>query len=334
MAASSKGQKGGSKALGADPLEELKISADFNSHNVVKSNKRFADIWVKYGVSKNKEAVRLQPHTCGVSVLNRIPNMPYCHTRLGQEVMRDGYDIDRIQVGWVRKLVSKDRIDNLVKYNQALSDGSDLYPPIYPDSMRNELLASTHMTLALRLFQAGKTSPVTGEIWRVANDEDDLREAVSGSGHCYFELDENCPDEEARFVCEYKNIEQNKNQINTEIQHLRSAQRILKAELRISGQIKLSSVVAKITSDSIVKLRPDHVGDFVKLVYELGPEQYSDELFFYHSIMVNASELCISADWVKNLVTALKGRDALILATTLLHYSGDSVNPQVRPMVL
>ena len=79
VVSTAKPPKSGKGPQGANPLEELQITSELHAHNVVKSNKRFAAIWVKWGLTKNKEATRLQPQTCGVSELNRIPNMPYCH---------------------------------------------------------------------------------------------------------------------------------------------------------------------------------------------------------------------------------------------------------------
>ena len=246
MAAANKSKASASgKSNGPDLA--ITITNDHVAPQVLKANKRMAKIWADHGVDTSKHAIRIDSDELGVSEFNRIPNMQYVHGPLGQGMRKDGFDPDRIQIGWVRKLVSQSKTEKVIKYNQSLCDVTDLYPPMHADKMRYEMFACTHATVTFKLFRTGSTSPMTGNVWSVPESDTDLAQVVN-LGHFYHVLDEKVSDDDCRFICDYKNASQNKDAITTEVAHFRPAQRYIRMELLVSQQVKLSSIVAKITA--------------------------------------------------------------------------------------
>ena len=89
-------------------------------------------------------------------------------------------------------------------------------------------------------------------------------------GHFYIELDDEISDVDCEFLSEFLNSDQNQNQQNSE-DHLRGLiQRHVAATVTIERPtIAVSSIIEKVVRDSVVKLRPDNIGDVAVFVIDL-----------------------------------------------------------------
>ena len=92
---------------------------------------------------------------------------------------------------WV-ELKSQKSIDDLVKWNQHLSELSPLMPPVYPEFMRFEILGSTHYNAALRLGKDGCHSPA-GDLAALKNKDASFKAACE-KGHHWIVLPETLAD--------------------------------------------------------------------------------------------------------------------------------------------
>lgn len=155
-----------------------------------------------------------QVDTCLVSPNNRMGqplNMHYVHVGLGTKSIKNrGYDPKRPQPGIVKENKSSEGIAKLQKHNYRLMQGNDLYPPMYPDKAHNETLANSHLTCIFRLHKCQKQSTITGEAFIAPPDETYLQ-MVLDEGYDYYVLVEALPDEDAQFISEYRNADQNQN---------------------------------------------------------------------------------------------------------------------------
>lgn len=319
---------------------EIKIDKTHQAANVVKANKRMAQIWEAHGIGAAKKTTRVPAHKIGICPLNRIPNLPYVRT-LGGNLKRDGFDPDRCQKGFLVLHTDQEKINALVDYNIKLAEGTDQYPPVIRDAMTYECLATTHITVAFRLYQAGKTVGSTGDVWIVPDDDENLKECTT-IGWDYYILNDKINDDDKKFIINWKNSDQNQNQVVSEAEHFRNAQQYSIAELKLNNAckggaescmtLKIGPIVSKMMNQSLVKLRPDHLGDCVKLVIHLGLTKYVDELLYMFSMNVNPTELCVSIGWFKDLMDKFpKMFVLLILGLIYVQYSGEIKDRMVRP---
>ena len=143
------------------------------------------------------------------------------------------------------------------------------------------------------------------------------------------------PDDELSNLSEVRNADQNQNVLNTEIHLIIQAQRFCIAEEKLAGarQFKIGSIVYKITSNSVVKLNANAVGIVVKLVIQLGIDEFVNELLLFLSRCVNACVLSCSTSWMEEMMGAIpKEMHIMRNAALYLQYDGSVVHERPRPM--
>ena len=317
-------------AVPAMPQSWIKPSSEHNVGVLQKSAKRIASILVKY--QKHPDPIRLDPNSTGCSMRNRKPNMQYLHRELAPNLKTKGYDPARPRIGYVISNVSEKNISAMIKYNQELAAGTDLFPPIVEIMMKHEVLAGQHLSLTLRCFKAGMVSSLTGDAFTVPADDSALG-SVSQRGHRYFEIVEDIPNEDAEFLAEWENSDQNQNNVNSEAQLIKAIQSICIKEMKINVHVKLAGIVQKVCGESIIKLRPDVVGEFARFVMDMGVEQYIDEYCTWHSLNVNPKTLTTSATWFGELTKAMGRENALLKLSIIFIHCSDTecVLQQNRP---
>ena len=335
MSASAASAVQSASAAAAAQMLVLAPTAEHNASNTVKANKRVQAIVEKHRVFE--EPQRLDPDTVGVSPFNRggsAPNMPYIHSALQQMVTRDGFDPKRPQAGFVILHETSDSQAGLVAFNEKLADGCDLYPPVFGKGMKYGSLASSHLTLALRCWKNTVHSSITGARFQVPADDDALKHVVS-QGHSYFVLDDKISKEDAEFLSEWRNADQNQNQCNSEAQLIRTLQSLVEDELAKSDagtQVKLSTIISKATNKSIVKLKPDTVGGLTRWILSLGARDYVTEFLDFHAAEVDPTQLTVPWGFFDEVAKAL-GKEFVLskLAITVAQYTSEGAQAQTRP---
>ena len=320
----------------AGSLEVPKMTEKHDERNFVKSSARFRNILAAHGMPKNApEALRIHHSKVLPSPFNRLGNplnVMYIHHELAANIKKDGYRTGRPTAGLVIKRTGAKlkRLHDTAK--KLISQHSNLLPPINVDESANrECLGGNHLTVALRMYDCSYTSPLTGMKCEILNDEE--LQNVCKNGHVYLELDELVSDEDCKFLSELMNSDQNQNQCHSE-DHLRlQIQEVLHSLITPARpSVPVSSIVSKVCELSVVKMRPDHVGDAAQYVTSLFGSPYVQQLSRWYATNVNPRQLSISARWMAD-ITRLWGstRGLCKLGATLLHYRGLTVTPGTAP---
>ena len=312
----------------------IKVTDDHNAGNVIKSNQRMQDIIAKYAEGTSANYVRVPPDQIGSSTLNRLTNIVYVH-HMGADLKKNGFDPTRCQRGILRRLSSKAKIEALQAHNQELASGSDLFPSMFKDRMVFECFATTHISTALALFRSSKgNSPITNESWTVPSDDLFLKEVVD-EGHVYLILNEDLPDGDAEFISNWKNADNNQSAATSVEERIRTAHNLIVAEMKLNQKAKMvrvANIVAKMISTSLVKIRPDHTGDIVRIVLDLGAGEYVTFFLLWHAMNGNPKDLAVSTSWFKDLCDKIKKEFPHVeLGLMFVHYSGEQILEQVRP---
>jgi hypothetical protein len=307
-------------------------TADMNAANVMKANKRFQAICAKW--LARKEAVRIDADSIGVSPFNRLgapPNMRYCHADLCPNILADGFEPSRPRPGFLIQRSQEDTVQRLRDHASKLARMSELFPPSNLSSLTYECLAANHLTLALRMFKDSVTSHLTGVTFKIPDDDPDL-DYVCKQGHLYFILKDGISDDDARFLSEYMNADQNQNQFNSEVHLIKQVYDHAVPLMQNSAMVPLSKVIASVSASAVAKLRADTIGDIAQYVMGFGNGPYIEELVVWHAGAVNPKELSVSPKWFGDMAKALGKANPLVkFATTLVHYSGDQRIEGNRP---
>ncbi len=223
-----------------------------------------------------------------------------------------------------------------IAFNLSLGDGTDLYPPVVQSRMARATLAGSHLTLLLRCLRSGMKSSLIGTCFVVGDGDPDLKKVVD-EGHSYWLLSEDITEEEAVLLSEWRNSDQNQNQCNSEMQLIKSIQRICTKELSLlphaSGQIKVAAIVQKVASTSCIRIPHNTIGNLSKFVLEMGISGYIDELASFHANCVNPSELSCSPSWYNDLTANIPKKYVLTrLNLAISQYNPECVTERMRPM--
>ena len=90
--------------------------------------------------------------------------------------------------------------------------------PVNKHKMSKGTLASTHLDISFRLFKHSCLAP-GGETFSAG--EDDILQRVVQRGHKWWLLSCEIPDPDAHEISEWRNSDNNNNQVNHEIEHIR-----------------------------------------------------------------------------------------------------------------
>jgi len=99
------------------------------------------------------------------------------------------------------------------------------------------------------------------------------------------------------------------------------------------AQIRISAIVAQVTSQSIMKVSPNMIGCIAKYVTEQGSGIYIYEWLEYLQRHVNPKETTVSATWLEELVTHIQKRFVIFRANlSELQFNRSTVMAQIRPL--
>eukprot|EP00973_Karenia_brevis_P025210 3477223-Karenia_brevis.AAC.1 len=167
------------------------------------------------------------------------------------------------------------------------------------------------------------TSEVSKVAFVPASDDNDLRQVVD-SGHVYYILKDGIPDSDMEFLSEYLNSDQNENQVTSEISTLSQVDKCIAKMLEKTPHPTVSNVVKAVTSESLLKLRPDSIGDMAHYCISLSGTNLIQQLVGWHSRNVNPRELSVSPRWLADAAKAVGKRYPLtLLGLTLYQYRGE-----------
>ena len=312
----------------ADPWV-IEPNDDLNAANIVKANKRVAAIMVQHG--KGKVPIRKVCHRIGMSKFNRNSNLVYVQTGLAPRLKSQGFDPERAGNGIIIEHDDDVKRKANVQYNLDLCQGSDLYPQVKASEMDSETLASQHLTLTFRLFAEGRKSSFTGDVFVVPDDDTDFK-YVMIHGHLYWVVGASIGEADARFLAEWKNTDQNQNSMLSFAEVIRNLQTACRAEFILAKQVRVASVVAKVSRESMVKIKPEALADGCKWVVGMGITSYVDEFLHWISHNLNPQELTTSLRWFADQTASMSENWPLLkLGIAVIHSSGESVEEQVRP---
>jgi len=264
---------------------------------VLKTSQRVAASMVKYALCD--EAVEVDPDEIGADMMNRggaIPNILVCRENICESFKKDGFDKNKPMPG-ILKDYSRQQAKRqaLILHNQSFTEGDARWPPVIVDKMAKGSLAGTHLTIAIRIHKH-RVMSIAGEAFDVGDDANLAR--VTTRGHKYWILDCEIPDKDAVEISEWRNSDNNNNQVKHEVEHLRGLQRISRAEMDAAGAagvVSLSQVLAKFSAQSQLKIAQQATLDLARCVIDFGSGHYVDRICTFHSQHINPNELSVPA---------------------------------------
>ena len=324
-----------SKIAAADLLD-VKCSMDHQAANYIKSAKRFKQIITDF--KERDDAIPIPAWKVLPSPFNRLGaplNMQYAHCELGPNIHNKGFDPSRPKPGLVVNRTDPEKIKRLKAHAANMRGAAHgLYPPIQIASAEchYECVGGNHITVVIQFYESEYTSPITNLTFKVPKDDPELKDKVK-TGHAYIVLRDDVPDEDLAFVSEYLNSDQNENQCTSEMSTLSQVNDEYQKELKNTPHPKVSKIVQMVSSSSLVKLRPDSIGDMAHYASNQSGTGYVQELVEWHSRIVNPKELSVSARWMGDTAKTLgKLYPIMMMGFTFIQYRGDLKFVQTRPL--
>jgi hypothetical protein len=134
-------------------------------------------------------------------------------------------------------------------------------------------------------------------------------------------------------LSQWRNADQDQNQMNSEAQMMRNLMVICRSEMRLSSQVRIGSVIAKFTQTSIIKVNTNTCASIVKWILDMGAGEFVTEFLNWCSRNVNPIELTCSPSWFEDTCKAFKKEYVLIkLTLAKVQYCGEAVQSNVRPI--
>ena len=269
-AAAAAAKKLGVKKTDADPLAVNFIVKE-------KVGKQCKQIIEKRKI--NEHPVELKPHEVLPHPYNRNGqhiNIMYIHQDLKTNMDRDGLDPERLQPGIVIKYKDPAKIKWLQDYSYNMMGGQpQLWPPVEQSKAVHGSVATSHVTVKLRLHEAKVKCDQTGVDFVLCADptdpkyDEDLWKKAHGPGHTYWVLGEDTTEEEAKLLSSWRNADQNQNNGNSEaslISDVREVIRQLLTKAKVAGKemktVPIGQVVMMVEQNAIIKIKPSAVGSY------------------------------------------------------------------------
>ena len=325
-----------------------KASEQHDQRLYAKASTRYKEIMSKHGLPHGSpEKVRVPCNEILPSPFNRMGrylNVPYIHNDLVPNIGNKGYQVSRAAPGLLVRRTKPDTLERLHKHaRNMIAYLGALLPPIDITYLQNkECIGGNHLTVSVRCYRQNFYCSLSKFQAEIPKDDDDLK-LTADKGHYYFELDDETSDADAEFLSELLNSDQNQNQINSE-DHLRGlVQKHVTALLTIERPIVATSIIIeRVMKESVVKLKPDNIGDIAAFVIDLydvaaiaagKADRYMQELGWRYSHSVNPRELTVSARMHAEISRLIgKHRPLTKLAAMFVMYRGLVKTEQTRPM--
>lgn len=301
-----------------------------------KTSKKVEQILLNRAAHKG-DTIRIRPSRIGVHQCNRkgqSPSMQYIHGALTNNVKKDGFDAKRARPGIVVEMTSQSKLTESLDFNRKIADYSPgLWPAIDAEIMKFFTLSFTHMTIKLRLHEAGHVCEATGQSFVVDPKEDPDLAYVVSEGHEYIVLSEDTTPEEAQLISDWYNSDQDQNNSSSEASLIRTIQLVVQELQKSSKIIKTAQVIQKVTERSIVKVNPSTIGYFAKFVIDLGGADMVDEWLTHFAVAVNPCELACPPSFFNELAAAFGVSSPLTKVNIAqVVYDGSVVERKPRPI--
>ena len=273
---------------------------------------------------------------CQWLLVSSVNRMGQCLTlsvvwQIAISLMDDGCDPDRTGLGicvWFKRQETKLRAirDNLKKYG-----GSPLYPPIEEEDVKGETLAASHYNTALRCFRAGMKT-ASGRALVVDEADTDLKLKIT-QGHVFIRVSEDMPVDEQKQISEWKNMDQNTNQVIHEMMRVRALEEICLKEASVAHSVSVTTVASKLNLTSAIKCSNSVLCSLARWVLAMGAgSPQIDRVANHHALKVNPNTLTLPHGVYDAIGQhlAVKWKD-IAAGATMAGYGGDDVQPQLRP---
>ena len=277
--------------------------------------KRFAQIIERH--RKHPDPVRIQCDAILAHPRNRnghAPNIQYIHRTLIPNIISQGFDPKRPNHGYLVELTNEKQKERVLNFNRAFgSHKSGVLPPIFDENVKYACLGGNHLTISLRMLKHQVHSSITGQRM-VAPDSDVELQQVINLGHTYIVLDgDSLSDSDAELVSRWLNSDQDQNQASGTAMVMRSLTDLIRLEKKQCAQVRISTVIAKFSTQSCLKIPSNTLGYLTRWIIELGAEGYVDELLDFHSECVNPNTMMVAPLWFEDL-TKVYGLPSYVIA--------------------
>ena len=267
------------------------------------------------------------------------PLIVYCHVSLGPKIRRDEYDPDIAKFGVVIKVTSPEKLKRLLDLVEGLQNrASELYPRLFRDRVIYFSIASTHLTITLRLFNARMRSAITGEVFVPKETDADAR-FVLAEGHQYKVLREDCPDDALVAVSNYYNAEQDGSLMTTETSQMCGIANVVEKVPQGTLKISLGSIITQMQQSSVIRLSSNTIGQLAKFVSMFRKTEnpahwkYLLQFFRWHAANINPRSLVVSPKFFSDAADAFGSDSPLTLSTAAaIVYDSECVIQQAEPL--
>ena len=286
-----------------------------------------------YRLVKFPDPVQVPPHHLLVSQNNRGGQpltLMVVHQVIIPSFQKDGFDPSRTPVGFTIWYETSAVKENGIAHNLTLYGGSPLYPPIEREVVEGETLSCSHYNCTLRCYRAQLTS-VDGHICDASKDAD--LQVVVERGHKWYLLSEKTPVAEQKMLSEWKNQDQNSNQVRHEIELIRSIQTVCLKEATVAQRASITTIANAVNLASPVKMSNSTMHSLVKFVMSVGADHATiDRVCHHHAMTVNPNERVLLHTFYDAVGQELASTwKHLSAAVVMAAYSPDSVKHNVRP---
>jgi hypothetical protein len=210
--------------------------------------------------------IRIRAVETGCDPCNRkgLPiNILYVHNTMHVNIENQGIDPERLIPGIVIKYKTSDGQARLHAHNEKMTGGCpSMWPPISKSLMTYGTIANSHMSVKLRLDDAKVVCKETGKVFGVKGDDEEHRRLVE-DGHLFWVLSEDTTEEEKDLISSLRNADQNQNNSNSEASLMAEVRAVIQELSKDKGpnyQVQLSTIIQKVDSKSIVKIKPSAIG--------------------------------------------------------------------------
>ena len=292
----------------------------------VMNNQRFTKLLKEHLVFEEPQHV--DADSICVDYMNRKgqpPDVQYIHRSLQPKIASQGYYEKRPKPGFLRVLKNPETRAKCMAFNKHIAEGSEgVYPPLCEAMIKYSCLGGNHLTIVFKGSKANMLSSISGAVWSI-NPNDDQFVNVCRQGHKYYILDERLSNEDAEWLAESQNADNNENAGNNDGMNYRAVMLIhnqIEAESK-NKQVKTSDVIARFQKGSVSVMNAGVISAYHKYVSAQGSGAVVIELCDWVSENVDFTDLTMPTGWLEDSVKILPRDKVFVrLVTTKLQYLG------------
>ena len=156
---------------------------------------------------------RVDPRCIAIIQVNRLFSVQQLHRVILKSIFKDGHDPSRPAPGILCEVRDPAYVKKLIEHNEKLC-ATPLMPPLFPEHVEYESLASNHYNAVLRLGQACVHTPAGG--LAKLKDEDEPWAQACTEGHLWIILPADLDETLKADISTRRNQDQNENQTITD----------------------------------------------------------------------------------------------------------------------